>query len=173
MEQLLNHKFKQCDVCCGLENASNGTLKIILKFEAFVLHAEARNIEFGKKLLGAALQAGFRNSGMVISERERVMVAIRHTMKIDTPIGEICEHGKHNLFVSKDYLSWLLKTSNDKFIENEERIRVLKGEIMKKLEPKKVSETFAEKKERKRREGLERQRLLKLSEERDMSYCKE
>ncbi|KAI3636954.1 hypothetical protein MIR68_005221 [Amoeboaphelidium protococcarum] len=97
---------------------------IYFKMEPFVLHVEADSVQNGEALLKIALQAGYRNSGLTLS-KSRVMVGIRHTMKLDVPIGNITADGTRRLMVTDQYLEWLLQIANQKMQSNFARMQIL------------------------------------------------
>lgn len=61
---------------------------------------------------------------------KRIMVAVRSTLKLDVPIAM-----DSSLVVSKEYLSMLIKLSNEKMVENRQRtdrlLKALKQEFSK------------------------------------------
>lgn len=159
---LLNDLCQDCSSCDDF----NSDELVTFKFEPFVLHLEARNLECGKSMLTCALNAGYRNSGMIPSNN-RTMVQIRHTMKLDVPIGFKCkQHNRLCLLVTVEYLDLLFKLSVEKFGENFKRMNVLTSAIEALLCPVNNNEDKEESKEerrlRKRAEGLERQRMLRV-----------
>ena len=85
------------------------------RFEGFVLHLEANNLENAKKILQVGLACGFKNSGIVVGKR--FIVGIRGTIKLDSPITK---DGKY--IVSNEYVQLLADLSNSKFEENQKRI---------------------------------------------------
>eukprot|EP00158_Paraphelidium_tribonemae_P003076 Partr_v1_DN25877_c1_g1_i2_m2674 putative tRNA-yW synthesizing protein 3 homolog (S. cerevisiae) len=140
---------------------------VYFKFEPFILHVACRDLDSGKRLLGVCLQAGYRNSGLVVTER-RVMVAVRHTMKMDVPIGFMSADGTLKLIVDSDYCELLVRLANEKFVENFRRMEILKEQMQTALVDKlhgEVGESKQDRLERKRALGLERQRLLKHERE--------
>ena len=92
---------------------------ISFKFEPFIIHVQCKSIGDGQDLLQLALEAGYRNSGMIIGKKN-INVAIRSTIQLDAPIAS-----KGNLLVNEDYIKLLIKLSNQKFEENEKRIKRL------------------------------------------------
>mmetsp|Transcript_2053 Transcript_2053/g.7441 ORF Transcript_2053/g.7441 Transcript_2053/m.7441 type:complete len:285 (+) Transcript_2053:80-934(+) len=86
------------------------------KFEPFIVHVQCVSLSHARALLNCGLNAGFRNSGMVLGAK-KLSVAIRSTMHLDVPIGL---GGK--LLVSREYVDMLIDMSNEKFRENVRRI---------------------------------------------------
>eukprot|EP00040_Diaphanoeca_grandis_P005342 m.32447 g.32447 ORF g.32447 m.32447 type:complete len:384 (-) comp16645_c0_seq1:47-1198(-) len=81
------------------------------KYEPIILHISCRNLHEGKRLMKVVLSCGFKNSGMLVGKH--IMVAVRSTLKLDVPIAL-----DSKLMVSTEYLSMLVKLSNEKMIEN-------------------------------------------------------
>lgn len=134
---------------------------ILFKYEPFILHVKCRNYETAANLYTAAMSCGFRESGIGINN----IVAIRISIRLDVPIGYLDESGapgEHKLvcFVDESYLEIITKLSVDRFNENEKRMGALfKAIEAMEVKPAVQKETFEQRRERKRREGLERQRL--------------
>jgi tRNA wybutosine-synthesizing protein 3 len=67
-------------------NSTTSTNPWILKFEPMLLHVAASSLSHGQQLLRLALDLGFRESGLVVTDR-RVTVAIRcHSLALSVPI---------------------------------------------------------------------------------------
>ena len=92
---------------------------VILKMEPFVMHVQCRDLAASHKVLVAALHAGFRNSG-VIPGKKRVMLAIRHTMTLEVPLGQ---DGVR--MVDDAYVAHITAIANTKLLENFSRIELL------------------------------------------------
>ncbi|KAF9433166.1 hypothetical protein BGZ76_009805 [Entomortierella beljakovae] len=149
---------------------------VYFKFEPMILHIEASTPTAAKTFLNHSLFSGYRNSGILPSAK-RTMLAIRSTLKIDTPIAYIPSGGqgeaeaapKIYLMVSLVYLRVLIELSNDKFKLNVAQM----GRFEKRLTEHLLGEDGCEqntkkgdqgewedkdaRKERKRKEGLIKQ----------------
>lgn len=116
-------------------------------------------------LLSVANQIGYQNSGITPSRRH--MLAIRSTLKIDTPIAYI-EDDKIYCLVEPSYLLLLLTMSNEKFEQNIKRMKIfedaMKAELVKEKENS-AWESREERRERKRKEGLEKRNQIKKVED--------
>ena len=64
--------------------AEAGYRVVMFKMEPLVLHISCRDLQAGRRLLGLALDAGFKNSGMIAARR--IMVAVRGTLRLDAPL---------------------------------------------------------------------------------------
>ncbi|CEJ05009.1 hypothetical protein RMCBS344292_18957 [Rhizopus microsporus] len=129
---------------------------IYFKFEPLILHIEASSYESAMHLLNIANQAGYQNSGITVSRRH--MLAIRSTLKIDTPIAYI-ENDTVYCLVDIAYLMLLVNMSNEKFQQNIERMNIFEEKMRRELENNQSQvkeETKEERRERKRREGLQK-----------------
>ncbi|CAO3702917.1 unnamed protein product [Rhizopus stolonifer] len=134
---------------------------IYFKFEPLILHIEASSQATAMHLLNVANQVGYQNSGITPSRRH--MLAIRSTLKIDTPVAYV-ENDTVHCMVDPSYLLLLLHMSNEKFQHNIERMKVFEDKMKLELETsqsKPVWETKEERSERKRREGLAKKLIAK------------
>ncbi|KAI8875319.1 hypothetical protein K501DRAFT_233834 [Backusella circina FSU 941] len=130
---------------------------IYFKFEPLILHIEASTYETGMHLLAVASQVGYQNSGMTPSKRH--MLAIRSTLKIDTPIAYVADDGRIHCLVDPSFLSLLVQMANEKFEQNIKRMKIFEDAVQQELskqEKKAQWESKEDRRERKRREGLER-----------------
>ena len=86
----------------------------IFKLEPLVLHVAASSLHRGQQLLRLGLELGFRESGLVVSDK-RVTVAIRgHSLALSIP----CLPGG-SLSLPKDYWTSLVNTqANPRLIQN-------------------------------------------------------
>jgi tRNA wybutosine-synthesizing protein 3 len=97
-----------------------------LKFEPMLLHVAACNLERGKQLLQIALQAGFRESGLVVTD-ERVTVAIRtQSLGLAVPLSR---QSNHPLRPSALYLQAIVVEANRRLVTNLERLQKLHAAI--------------------------------------------
>eukprot|EP00960_Hanusia_phi_P050809 760443-Hanusia_phi.AAC.2 len=86
------------------------------KHEPFILHVQCKSLDAATRLMEAAREAGFRESGVSLG-RKHVIVGIRTSaLRIEAPIivdGE--------LVVSSEYLGRLAEIANEKFTKNKEK----------------------------------------------------
>ena len=102
------------------QTANTGTFSRTLSFEPMLLHVAASNLKRGRKLLQTALQMGFRESGLVVTDT-RVTVAIRSyalawQIPLDTSLPE-------------DYLRNVLEACNDRLRQNHDKMNRLHAAI--------------------------------------------
>ncbi|CCK70064.1 tRNA methyltransferase TYW3 KNAG_0D03180 [Huiozyma naganishii CBS 8797] len=137
------------------------TRYILYKYEPFILHVKCRDFASASQLYNTAMSCGFRESGIGSNH----IVAVRISIKLDVPIGTFLDD-QLQLFVEERYLSMLNNITLMKFQDNERKMRELYDKIQNEIIGKPLQETTAqpetkaERFERKRREGLERQRQL-------------
>lgn len=143
------------------------TRYILFKFEPLILHIKCRDFKAASLVYQTAMNCGFRESGIGVNN----IVAIRISIKLDIPIGYLNEQqhgGGYDLFISEQYLKLITELSLDRFNENEKKLAQLYSafdvNVVNKVEPDaqengRVWESKQERAERKKREGLERQRL--------------
>jgi tRNA wybutosine-synthesizing protein 3 len=100
-----------------LEQRSKDIDMISIKFEAFILHVICRTLECAKVLLNIALECGYRNSGLVISNQGKITLAIRSTHALEVPLvigGRLC--------VDQDYITQIVSIANEKMTANMAKI---------------------------------------------------
>ncbi|ORY12292.1 tRNA wybutosine-synthesizing protein [Clohesyomyces aquaticus] len=154
---------------------------IHLKFEPMILHILTASMKDSHQVLTGAMNAGFRESGaMSLSPSKsgeiNPMVAIRSTgYSFDAIIGFQNECGDKIAMVDEPYLQTLTAIANERFVLNLERIFRFRSSLLQQFEqgcekgasdlPAVVSskpawEDSEARKQRKREEGLKRQRAL-------------
>lgn len=143
------------------------TRYVLYKYEPFILHVKCRDSEVASKLYNTAMSCGFRESGIGSNN----LVAIRINIKLDVPIGYLDESDDSlGLFVTEQYISLLDKMTLTKFTDNAKKMNQLYDKIESDIINQNIDtlsngkdhiETFEERRQRKMKEGLERQRKLK------------
>ncbi|XP_006831094.1 PREDICTED: tRNA wybutosine-synthesizing protein 3 homolog isoform X1 [Chrysochloris asiatica] len=112
---LVTHKpCVKDDVIVALKKASGDA---ILKFEPFVLHVQCRQLQDAQLLHSAAIDSGFRNSGITVGRKGKTMLAVRSTHSLEVPLSR-----KGKLMVTEEYIDFLLNIANQKMEENKRRI---------------------------------------------------
>jgi tRNA wybutosine-synthesizing protein 3 len=97
---------------------------LVFKVEPLLLHIAAACLTRGQQLLSLALAAGFRESGLVVSEK-RVTVAIRtHSLALTVPLS--C---RGELRPSDSYLDALLQEANQRMHLNQSHMNKLYDKI--------------------------------------------
>lgn len=85
----------------------------VFKLEPLLLHVAARSLQRGRKLLQLALELGFRESGLVVSDA-RVTVAIRgHSLALGVPLAP-----SGPLKPPTDFLNALVAQANQRLLQN-------------------------------------------------------
>ena len=146
-----------------------------------ILHVMTASLQHARPILAAALDSGFRESGVQslksLDDPDAFpMVAIRTTgLSLSSIIGVVhaeCESGPGSVhpLVNNSHLMFLLRLANERFNANSERISRLQGNVMQLQQPgcKTTWEDKAVRAERKRAEGL-RLRTLRQSEGQQLS----
>ncbi|XP_075688964.1 tRNA wybutosine-synthesizing protein 3 homolog [Rhinoderma darwinii] len=111
----VTHDFCTKDnVFSGLHKASGDA---VLKFEPFVLHVQCRTLEDAQLLHGVAINSGFRNSGITVGKKGKIIMAVRSTHCLEVPLSH-----KAKCLVSEEYIDFLVQTANQKMEENKRRI---------------------------------------------------
>ncbi|XP_012713267.1 tRNA wybutosine-synthesizing protein 3 homolog isoform X2 [Fundulus heteroclitus] len=110
-----HQKCTSDDLMTGL---TKSTGDVVLKFEPFVLHVQCRRLEDAQLVHSAAINSGFRNSGLSVGKTGKIISAIRSTHGLEVPLS----HGGKCL-VDEDYIQFLTKIANEKMEENLNRIQ--------------------------------------------------
>ncbi|KAH6618738.1 methyltransferase TYW3-domain-containing protein [Boeremia exigua] len=148
---------------------------IHLKFEPMILHILSSSLNHAQKLLNAGMGAGFRESGAVSlgsskSGEANPVVAIRSTgYSFDSIIGYQDDDGRNVSLISASHIRTLICIANERFNINLERIARFRAMLLDSYQltststsggPKPDWEDADARKQRKRAEGLARQRAL-------------
>ncbi|KAI9892415.1 MAG: hypothetical protein M1814_001372 [Vezdaea aestivalis] len=157
-----------------LPSANNFTRFVHFKFEAMILHVLTGSLAHAQRAVSAAMQAGFRESGIqgvLPNARGEIMpmVGIRSTaLALDCVVGIVTD-SDHLAIVNETYLQTLLEIANEKFKENHNRINRFRELLIKKqganaslgmaLQSQEW-ENADVRRQRKIAEGLERQKQL-------------
>ncbi len=146
---------------------------IHLTFSPLILHILAASLQHARPLLAAAINAGFRESGVqslkaLEDEEAGVMIGIRTAgLMFETVIGVTIQdedaEEKMQAVVSEEYLSMCVAVVNERFVGNKKRkerlIKELEGVVTKEREEL-SGEVEDDRRLRKKQEGLKRQQEL-------------
>ncbi|XP_010137870.1 PREDICTED: tRNA wybutosine-synthesizing protein 3 homolog, partial [Buceros rhinoceros silvestris] len=112
---LVTHETCDKDrVMTALEKATGD---VVLKFEPFVLHVLCQELQDAQLLHSAAIDSGFRNSGITVGRGGKIVMAVRSTHCLEVPLTH-----KGKLMVSEEYIEFLIDIANRKMEENSRRI---------------------------------------------------
>ena len=89
------------------------------KFEPFILHVQCLTVADAQKLQMEAVASGYRNSGISISKKGKIILAIRSTQSLEAPITF---DGK--CLVQPDYITYLVDVAAEKMEVNLSRIKL-------------------------------------------------
>ncbi|KAL8561218.1 hypothetical protein ACOMHN_024475 [Nucella lapillus] len=140
------------------------------KFEPLVMHIQVRTLETAQRLHATAVASGFRNSGISIGGKGKIVVAVRSTHCMEVPLS--CDG---QLLVSDKYLDHLVQCANKKMQENINRISRLFSNFKSMIEgqPEKVAQKKRSVKDRFRQtapEGLSATHTTGNCESRDSNH---
>nr|XP_060629720.1 tRNA wybutosine-synthesizing protein 3 homolog [Anolis sagrei ordinatus] len=102
------------DVLTALQKAKEDA---VFKFEPFVLHVQCRELQDAQLLHTVAIEAGFRNSGITVGRKGKIIMAVRSTHCLEVPLSQ-----KGKLMVSEEYVDFVVQVANQKMEENRKRI---------------------------------------------------
>lgn len=155
------------------------TRLIHLTFSPLILHIYCATLRHARPLLAAAINAGFRESGVqslkILDEPDSgVMVAVRTTgLSFETIVGTVVpsdggdQEEVMQSVVDEKYLGMCVGVVNERFRWNDERRERFRRELKSAMEregAKSSWETKEERSRRKKEEGLSRQRNAKEGE---------
>lgn len=152
-------------------NATTSLPRLVhLSFSPLILHINCATLQHARPLLAAAINAGFRESGVqslraLEDPTVGVMLAIRTAgLAFETVVGTV--EGEHGLkkIVSEEYLAMCARVVNQRFKWNDERRERLRAEIRRVGDQQLLASAWEDeslRRARKRREGLLRQQQQK------------
>ena len=111
----------------------NKTGVAFFKFEPMVLHVQCADLESARRLHLAAVESGFKNSGLSVGKK-KIISAVRSSHSLDVPISD--EAG--NLIVGKDYLKFVTQLADGKLETNFQSIGRLRENVVKALSGEKA-----------------------------------
>lgn len=165
----------------GREQATTKILRLVhLSFSPLILHIHCASLAHARPLLSAAINAGFRESGVqslrvLADPGSGVMVAIRTAgLAFETVVARVVEgtegEGQEvRRIVSEDYLAMCATVVNERFRWNDARRERLRAEIprfiTKNHHGAREWENEDERRLRKRRDGLLRQEQQQKNQE--------
>ena len=141
-----------------------------------ILHILTASLEDSQRVITAAIGAGFRESGAVSLNSSKIgelnpMVAVRSTgYSFDAIIGYQDENGDNIALVGETYLRVLVGIANERFEINNNRIARFRSGLLEQYSESKIApavkpdwEDSDVRRQRKREEGLARQRALAMN----------
>ncbi|KAL7850931.1 hypothetical protein AOLI_G00212870 [Acnodon oligacanthus] len=126
-----HEKCKKDDVVAALQKSSGDA---VFKFEPCVLHVQCRQLEDAQLLHSVAINSGFRNSGVTIGKKGKIIMAVRSTHCLEVPLSH-----KGQVLVSEEYIDFLVGVANSKMDENLKRIERFYNCLKSALEPEEVT----------------------------------
>ncbi|CAI9613753.1 unnamed protein product [Staurois parvus] len=94
------------DVVTAVQKSSGDA---VLKFEPFVMHVQCRTLEDAQLLHSVAINSAFRNSGITVGKKGKIIMAVRSTHCMEVPLSH-----KGKCLVSNEYIEYLVQTANRK-----------------------------------------------------------
>ncbi|CAG5136566.1 unnamed protein product [Candidula unifasciata] len=142
-----------------IENAVEDlTGEAVFKFEPMVMHVQCQSLEDARRMHQAAVAAGFRNSGITVGTKGKIITAIRSTHSLEAPLSS---EGK--ILVSNDYLKYLTASANRKLEENFARIHRF-HELVKLFPEDQPGTQLNTKSRKKKRNSAKTERLAKTDQ---------
>ncbi|XP_031505706.1 tRNA wybutosine-synthesizing protein 2/3/4 [Nymphaea colorata] len=94
---------------------------MVFRFEPFILAVDCIDVTSAHSLVAMAISCGFRESG-ISSVSKRIMVAIRCSIRLEVPLGEM-----GRMMVSPEYVRYLVGIANEKMAANRKRTDAFLG----------------------------------------------
>jgi len=111
-----------------MESINKSTADAFLKFEPFVLHVQCTSLQDAQLVHEVSVSSGFRNSGLTVGKRGKIMANVRSTHSLEVPVTR---NGVQ--IVSDEYLAYTTELANSKLKENFERIARFRELLMRSL----------------------------------------
>ncbi|KAH0342756.1 hypothetical protein KCU81_g5459, partial [Aureobasidium melanogenum] len=125
----------------GVPPSIEGVRWVRCKFEPMCLRILCASLESAQKLDTAALQSGFRESGISSISTDNLrastaMVAIRNTdLAFDSVIGYEADDGKLIPMVTEAYMRVLVELCNEKFKVNKQKTEAFREALFTSFKP--------------------------------------
>ncbi|MCH8003106.1 MAG: hypothetical protein IH934_00605 [Nanoarchaeota archaeon] len=119
-----SHKKIRYDEIKKIINKKLPKNDIWFKVQPVIIHIACKNINNAKKILNVARDIGFRRSGIISIRKNKIIMELISTEKIETIISK---NGK--LLIDEDYLKVLVKEGNEKLEKTWEKIDKLYGAL--------------------------------------------
>lgn len=107
----------------GVLEGKKGT--IWLRQEPLILHVVAKDLNHAILILDTAIKSGLKHSGIMVFKDQRYLVEINGTERFDVPIFE------EKILVSEEYLKYLVKLADKKFVKSRVTSKKFFGAVMK------------------------------------------
>ncbi|KAG0481458.1 hypothetical protein HPP92_012316 [Vanilla planifolia] len=88
---------------------------LVFRFEPLIVAVDYKDVASAQELVSTAISCGFRESG-ITSIQKRVMVAIRCSIRLEVPLGQI-----GLIMVTPEYVRYLVTVANEKMEANRQR----------------------------------------------------
>ncbi|KAM4551351.1 tRNA wybutosine-synthesizing protein 3 homolog isoform 2-T2 [Odontesthes bonariensis] len=102
----------------GMSGLSRSNGDAVLKFEPLVLHIQCQKLEDAQLMHSVAINSGFKNSGLTVNKKGKIITAVRSTHCLEVPLSH---DGK--LLVEHEYIHFLTQIANQKMEENFRRLQ--------------------------------------------------
>lgn len=97
---------------------------IWFKYEPSILHIVAKKIDEAKKIMVTARESGYKRVGIQGVKKERFLVEICDTERLDTPVAH-----RGQILIEDTYLTYLIKHANEKFKAGTEKLGRLEEKL--------------------------------------------
>lgn len=157
-----HEKCQKGDVIAALEKSSGDA---VFKFEPCVLHVQCRQLENAQLLHSVAINSGFRNSGVTVGKKGKIIMAVRSTHCLEVPLSH-----RGRVLVPEEYIEFLVGTANNKMEENLKRIERFYDCLRAALDPEQVNKSCLTEEETQKK-PVYRRRRKRTEQDRPDSDC--
>lgn len=110
----------------ALETPSKGVLWF--KAEPFILHIGTHSIDYANIVLNAMKESGIKRGGIMLTQKEKIMLELIGTQTISLPIRE-----DEKMLIEEEYLKYVFEIANQKTKTNYETLAKLEKNFRKML----------------------------------------
>lgn len=125
-----HRKIKFNELAEGIESFNGSVLW--LKQEPLIFHMGTNNITNAKKILSMCESAGIKRAGIKVAKSGKFIIEILGTHNITMPVRE-----DNKTVISQDYLKYIFKKANEKFVKNQKMLKKFEKEVKKQIKIKK------------------------------------
>lgn len=108
-------------------NSFKGEL-LWFKQEPLIFHIGTNNLENAKIILKICEKSSIKRAGIKVAKKGKFIIEMVGTNNITLPIKE-----KNQILLTDEYLKFIVKKSNEKFIKNQKNLKKLEKEFKKEI----------------------------------------
>ena len=114
---------KSGEIKDAMEEPPSGGIVWFL-YEPAIIHVVSRELSGAVNLLKIARESGFKRVGIQSCKRERILVEICSTERIDAPVAN-----EGIILVDEGYIKYLINLANDRYKRGQDKLRRLEENL--------------------------------------------